>query len=294
MERLEKVIGEEKPAALVVVGDVNSTLAGALVAAKLHIPVAHVEAGLRSYNREMPEEINRIVTDQLSRWLFTPSPEAEGNLQKEGVIGAVHFVGNVMIDTLTRFLPLTERSQVLTKQRLTPRDFVLVTLHRPSNVDDGARLEQILRALAKIAEATEVVFPVHPRTRRRMETAGLTKITDRATRLRLLPPLGYLDFLMLMKSCSVALTDSGGIQEETTILKVPCLTFRPQTERPVTVTMGTNRVLGTDPATIVPAVTEILGAPPEPPAEPPPLWDGKAASRIVRILAGDLAATPTA
>jgi UDP-N-acetylglucosamine 2-epimerase (non-hydrolysing) len=287
MERLEEVMIQESPEAIVVVGDVNSTLAGALVAAKLLIPVAHVEAGLRSFDRTMPEEINRVVTDQLSRWLFTPSPEAEGNLLKEGIAKEkIHFVGNVMIDTLMRFLPRLESAGTLGALGVEPGGYLLVTLHRPSNVDDPDRLRRIVAALAEVAATLTVLFPVHPRTRRRMEEAGIDQ-RDRGG-LRFLPPLGYREFMALLKSCRSALTDSGGIQEETTVLGVPCLTFRPGTERPVTVTSGTNRILGTDPAAIAGAVADLVREGPPAPKPPPPLWDGRAAGRIAAVLERDL------
>ncbi|MBD3336349.1 MAG: UDP-N-acetylglucosamine 2-epimerase (non-hydrolyzing), partial [Candidatus Eisenbacteria bacterium] len=274
MERIEPVLLETDPAAVIVVGDVNSTLAATLVATKLGRPVGHVEAGLRSYDRTMPEEINRLVTDQLSRWLFTPSPEAEENLLREGIDGErIHFVGNIMIDTLARFLPLTDRSRIFERVPVERGAYALVTLHRPSNVDDPKRLAQVLDALAAAAGQLPILFPMHPRTRRRMEAGGLESRLQRAPGLHLLPPLGYIDFAALMRAARLVLTDSGGIQEETTHLGIPCLTFRPNTERPVTVSMGTNRVLGEDPAAIGPAVRGVLERP-LPATQPPPLWDG--------------------
>jgi UDP-N-acetylglucosamine 2-epimerase (non-hydrolysing) len=290
MERFEAVLLEEEPSAVVLVGDVNSTVAGALVASKLGIPVAHVEAGLRSYDRTMPEEINRVVTDQLSRWLFIPSMEAEGNLRKEGIDQErIYFVGNIMIDTLVRFLPLTEQSRILGELGLEAGNYTLVTLHRPSNVDNPDRLAGILEALAAVAEEIPVVFPIHPRTRARIDEAGWSSRIDGRPGLHILQPLGYLDFMALQRGARLALTDSGGIQEETTHLRVPCLTFRPNTERPVTITMGTNRLLGEDPELILPAVREILQSPYPPPGEDPPLWDGRTAPRIVKIMEESLA-----
>ncbi|MBU1701156.1 MAG: UDP-N-acetylglucosamine 2-epimerase (non-hydrolyzing) [Candidatus Eisenbacteria bacterium] len=290
MESFETVLLEEKPAAVVLVGDVNSTVAGALVASKLRIPVAHVEAGLRSYDRTMPEEINRIVTDQLSDWLFIPSMEAEDNLLKEGIAKSrIYFVGNIMIDTLVRFLPLTDTAQILKQLGLDAGSYTLVTLHRPSNVDEPDRLDGILEALAAVAAEIPVVFPVHPRTRSRIIDAGWEQRIESLPGFRLLQPLGYLDFMALQRHARLALTDSGGIQEETTHLRVPCLTFRPNTERPITISMGTNRLLGEDPRKILPAVREILKQPYPPQAEDPPLWDGKTAPRIVKVLEESLA-----
>jgi UDP-N-acetylglucosamine 2-epimerase (non-hydrolysing) len=289
MERLEDVMLQEQPDAVIVVGDVNSTMAGAIVAAKLTIPVGHVEAGLRSFDRTMPEEVNRVVTDQLSRWLFTPSRDGDENLRKEGIRPErIHFVGNVMIDTLLRFLPLADRSQILQNLGLKPGGYVLVTLHRPSNVDDPARLDGISRGLAEVAEGLPVVFPVHPRTKARMESAGLGERLHSSAGLHLLPPQSYLDFMALLRSARLTLTDSGGIQEEATVLRIPCLTFRPNTERPITVSMGTNKVLGEDPGVIVPAVMAALRQPYPPQSETPPLWDGQASSRILEILERDL------
>jgi UDP-N-acetylglucosamine 2-epimerase (non-hydrolysing) len=288
MERLEPLLAEDPPAAVVVVGDVNSTLAAALVAVKMGLPVAHVEAGLRSFDRSMPEEINRLLTDQVSDWLFTHSPEAEENLRREGIPAErIHFVGNIMIDTLLELLPKADRSGILRKLGLREGTYLLTTLHRPANVDDPERLRALLDALAGVARRLPVVFPIHPRTRRRMEALGWRP--PEGVPLQLLQPLGYLDFMRLMRSARVVLTDSGGIQEETTVLRIPCLTFRANTERPVTLRMGTNRLLGTDPEAILPAVEETLAAPYPPEGRTPPLWDGKTAGRIAAILERDLA-----
>lgn len=282
MLRLEPVLLEAKPDLVLVYGDVNSTVAAALVAAKLLVPVGHVEAGLRSFDRTMPEELNRIVTDALSDWLFTPSTDANENLAREGVpSGKVHFVGNVMIDTLVRCLPKAEAPDELRWLD----GYALVTLHRPSNVDDPAMLRRILRALDELAAEIPVVFPVHPRTQRRMGELGFGAATRNG--LRLLRPLSYLEFLGLQKRAALVITDSGGIQEETTFLGVPCLTLRPNTERPVTVTMGTNRVIGADPSRLVGAVDELLNGH-RPAGQIPPLWDGRTGERIAAVLTNGL------
>jgi len=289
MERIEPVLADERPDMTVVVGDVNSTLAASIVCAKLRLPLAHVEAGLRSFDREMPEEINRILTDQLSDLLFITSPEAEENLKREGATGAIHFVGNPMIDSLERHLDRARSSTVLSTLGLEPQRYALVTLHRPSNVDDPATLAGILEALATVAASVPVVFPAHPRTVKMMQTHGLERFVtiDAATAVAgavtCIQPVGYVDFLRLMSDARVVLTDSGGIQEETTILGVPCLTIRHNTERPITVTMGTNTLVGTDPAAIRrEAVAAIEGPRPEPAR--PPLWDGKAGERIAEVI----------
>src|SRR5437868_2835527 len=236
MRRFEPVILEQKPEVVVVYGDVNSTLAAALVCSKLLVPVAHVEAGLRSFDRTMPEEINRLVTDRLSDFLFTPSVDGNENLAKEGVAKETIFcVGNVMIDTLVTLLPIAERCP---KNGL-PERYALVTLHRPSNVDDSDILKRILRSLADISEQLAVVFPAHPRTRQRIAEFGI-----KVEKLHLLDPVPYIEFLALQRGATVVITDSGGIQEETTYLGVPCLTVRNNTERPITVTLGTNVLVG--------------------------------------------------
>jgi UDP-N-acetylglucosamine 2-epimerase (non-hydrolysing) len=280
LERLEPVLEHERPSMVVVVGDVNSTLAGALAAVKLGIPVAHVEAGLRSFDRTMPEEINRVLVDQVAEWCFTHSPEAEENLLREGVAPErVHFVGNTMIDTLVRLRPLVERSEVLSRLGLERGRYLLVTLHRPALVD-GALLEPALDRLAELAEQLPVVFPVHPRTRARL--AGMPERPG----LHLLEPLGYLDFLALESHAAAVITDSGGLQEETTFLRVPCFTLRERTERPVTVTQGTNHMLGLDVDRIleVPALFRDVAVPIAPPAG----WDGRAGERIAAVLAREL------
>jgi UDP-N-acetylglucosamine 2-epimerase (non-hydrolysing) len=280
MERFEPIVLEQKPDWVLVYGDVNSTAAAALVCAKLQIPVAHVEAGLRSRDRTMPEEINRLVTDQLSDMLFTPSADADANLLREGIPREkIHLVGNVMIDTLVRLLPLAAMSGDLGGIGT----FVLVTLHRPSNVDDLLWLREMLTALLEVSRELPVVFPVHPRTQQRIAEAGFLPAND--GRLRLLPPVPYLEFLAMQKAARVVITDSGGIQEESSYLGVPCLTVRENTERPITLTAGTNALVGRDIAWLRSELQRVLASPP-PEARPIPLWDGHASERIAKILVG--------
>jgi len=281
MAEFEQVVLDEKPGLVMVVGDVNSTLACSVVCSKLGIPIAHVEAGLRSFDREMPEEINRMVTDILSDLLFTTSAEAEPNLLREGVDpDKVHFVGNVMIDSLQFYLPRSDGSAALAELGLEPRGYALVTLHRPSNVDDPAIFRGILEALGEAGSRMPVVWPVHPRTRKMITEFG---IDTEGLGLRLVEPLGYLDFMCLMKDARLVMTDSGGIQEETTVLGIPCLTLRENTERPITIELGTNHLVGTDPARIRATIIESLEGDPGK-HEIPPLWDGHAAERIVDVL----------
>lgn len=286
MLAFEEVVLREAPDLVIVVGDVNSTLACALVCAKLGVKLAHVEAGLRSFDRGMPEEINRVLTDQLADLLFTPSPDADAHLLREGIAPErIHRVGNVMIDSLVQALPLAERRPILRELELRPRGYGLVTLHRPSNVDDPDALAGILAALREIGRELPLVFPVHPRTRQRL--TALSKDTPLATTgsgaLRMIEPLGYLDFLQLTRHARLVLTDSGGVQEETTFLGVPCLTLRATTERPITVTQGTNRVVGSQPAAIIAAARDALQRPwPDPPRIEG--WDGQAAERVVETL----------
>ncbi len=273
MLELESVLLERQPDGVVVYGDVNSTVAAALVCAKLLIPLAHVEAGLRSGDRTMPEEINRILTDQVADLLFTPSTDGNDNLLREGIPAAkIHFVGNVMIDTLLRLLPHAGEPPV-------EPPYALVTLHRPSNVDQPDRLKSIAATLEVISQKISVVFPVHPRTRQRLSTLNLN-----LDNLQLLDPVGYIEFLALQKHATVVITDSGGIQEETTFLGVPCLTVRENTERPVTITYGTNQLVGQDMAQLIHAVDAILAGHIKT-GQIPPLWDGKAGERIAAILA---------
>jgi len=278
MLRLEPVVGEQRPDWVLVYGDVNSTVAAAFVCSKLRVPLAHVEAGLRSRDRSMPEEINRLITDQLSDLLFTPSPDADDNLAHEGISPEkIYRVGNVMIDTLIRLLP-----QAQTPMDLSGLDrFVLVTLHRPANVDDLPWLREMLAALVEVSHDTEVLFPVHPRTAKRLAEAN-TPCTGNP-RLHLLPPLPYLEFLALQRDAQVVITDSGGIQEETSYLGVPCLTVRENTERPITLTEGTNRLVGRDISQLRQQLRRVLAEPREKPRAIP-LWDGHAAERIAKIL----------
>jgi UDP-N-acetylglucosamine 2-epimerase (non-hydrolysing) len=281
MAAFEPVLVRFAPDVVVVVGDVNSTLACALVATKLGVPVAHVEAGLRSFDRTMPEEINRILTDQIADFLFTPSRDGDENLQREGVDARrVHFVGNIMIDTLVRMLPRADPACICRELHLEQGNFVLATLHRPSNVDTRETLGEIMRALAVVARERPVVFPVHPRTRGHLAEMGLAQ---EGGAVHLVDPLGYLDFLALERAAFMVLTDSGGVQEETTYLGVPCLTLRPNTERPVTITSGTNRLVASTCDDIVRAAATVTGKRAGQ-HEPPELWDGHAAERIAQVL----------
>ena len=282
---MERCLGERRPDLVLVYGDVNSTMAATLAAAKMGIAVGHVEAGLRSRDLRMPEEINRIVTDRLATWHFTPSADADENLLAEGVAQrSIKRVGNVMIDTLIRLLPLTQPRPLLEMFGLMngtgPKPFALVTLHRPSNVDDDVMLEKILDSLTDIAANIPVVFPVHPRTRARMKDHQL-----QFSGLLLTQPLTYLQFLGLQRHATVVITDSGGIQEETTYLGVPCLTVRENTERPITVHVGTNHLVGHDMACLKAHVSNVLGGRGKRGAVPP-LWDGQAAGRIADEILG--------
>lgn len=279
MTSFEAVLPDVAPDIVVVVGDVNSSLACALVAAKAGIYVAHVEAGLRSRDWAMPEEINRVATDRLSDWLLAPSQGAVENLEREGYRpDQIHLVGNVMIDTLLTNLHRARARPVLEDLGLVAGGYCLMTLHRPSNVDDPAVLEGLLDAMRRIGRHLPVVFPAHPRTRARLEGRDLAGVL-------LIEPQGYLDFVALQAGAAVVVTDSGGVQEETTVLGVPCLTARTSTERPITVTEGTNEVVGTDGPTIVAAVERVLASPP--PARRPALWDGKAGERIAALLTAE-------
>lgn len=277
MRRFEPVVLERKPDLTLVYGDVNSTVAAALVCSKLLIPVGHVEAGLRSFDRTMPEEINRIVTDRLSDVLFTPSEDGDANLLREGVPKErIHFVGNVMIDSLIRLLPAARNCP----KNGFPERFALVTLHRPSNVDDFETLRELLNSLAKVSKDLNIVFPVHPRTRQRITEFGID-----SQNLRLLDPLPYIEFLSLQTRAAVVITDSGGIQEETTYLGVPCLTLRPNTERPITVTSGTNILVGDDRGRLIAELGKIMEGK-QKKGVTPPLWDGRTGERIANILHG--------
>ena len=281
MTEFERICLEQKPDLIIVFGDVNSTLACTLAAAKICIPIAHIEAGLRSFDRSMPEEINRVVTDQLSRYLFTTCRDADRNLAKEGILeDRIFFVGNTMIDCLLDCKKRARKSTILDKLGLRKngcmKKYALVTLHRPSNVDDPETLGGILGALKKLSKEIPLVFPAHPRTARRMETFGLNDVPT-------IQPMGYFDFLSLMANASIVLTDSGGIQEETTVLGIPCLTLRYNTERPITIIEGTNLLVGNNPEKIINAANYILMNR-NPQKNIPEYWDGKATKRIVRVL----------
>jgi UDP-N-acetylglucosamine 2-epimerase (non-hydrolysing) len=277
MKRFEPVLLEDRPDLVLVVGDVNSTLAAALTAAKLGVPVAHVEAGLRSFDRTMPEEINRVLTDHLADLLFTTEPSGNENLQREGISpDKIRFVGNTMIDTLVRLLPKAEERWPALRDRFGLDRYVLVTLHRPSNVDEPKHLREIMRALAELGDEVQVVFPVHPRTRQRI--SGLD-VRAAGNGLMLTDPMGYLDFLALETHAGLVLTDSGGMQEETTYLGVPCLTRRPSTERPVTLQIGTNKLIALSHQSITAAAREALSSR-DRAKRCPDLWDGCAGARI--------------
>ena len=276
MTAFEPVLNRTQPDLVAVVGDVNSTVACALVAAKAGSLVAHVEAGLRSRDWSMPEEINRVVTDRVSDYLLASSPDAVDNLRAEGYReDQIHLVGNVMIDTLMANVDRARRRPVLSELGVQVGDYGLVTLHRPANVDDGAVLDGLVKVLGDLATECPLVFPIHPRTRAQLGAAVPSNV-------HIVDPLGYLDFLALQADARIVLTDSGGVQEETTVLGVPCLTLRENTERPITVTEGTNRLVGRDPATVLAAAREVLAHPPE--QRRPKLWDGRAGERIATAL----------
>ncbi len=283
MKRFEPVLDERRPDAVLLVGDVNSTIACALVAAKKDIPVIHVEAGLRSYDRRMPEEINRVLTDQISTLLFTTERGAHANLEREGIDAArIHFVGNVMIDSLRANLSRAVLPEEVFPDAPLTRGYALVTMHRPSNVDDPEILRSMLTVLSRISGELPIIFPVHPRTQNRIDELGLRALIE-SPRIRLTRPLGYLEMLGAMARARVVLTDSGGIQEETTALGVPCLTLRENTERPITVEQGTNTVVGTQPAVIWREFENTLRTGGKA-GRTPELWDGRAAPRIVEAI----------
>lgn len=282
MTAFEPILDQVRPDAVIVVGDVTSTIACALVAAKAGVDVAHVESGLRSFDRTMPEEMNRVLTDHLATWLFTTEPSANTNLRHEGIdVRRIHFVGNVMIDTLLAHRSRARALNVPERLGLEPRTYAVLTLHRPSNVEDPRVFEGLMTAIRAISHQMPIVFPVHPRTRKAILASTSASALVGAGQLRLLEPLGYLDFIGLVESGYAVLTDSGGIQEETTILDVPCLTLRTTTERPVTVSDGTNRLVGCEPAAIIDAWHALAGAPRR--ATTPELWDGRAAERIADV-----------
>jgi UDP-N-acetylglucosamine 2-epimerase (non-hydrolysing) len=280
MSRFEPIVLARQPEMVLVYGDVNSTVAAALVCAKLGIRFGHVESGLRSFDRSMPEEINRLVTDQLANLLFTPSADGDENLAREGIAKEkIFLVGNVMIDTLIQFLPKADEIFPRLQAELGLSSFGLITLHRPSNVDDEATFLPILEVLDSLSRELPLIFPVHPRTRQKW----LAQLDQCNPNLRVIDPLGYLEVLALQKNSTVVITDSGGIQEETTYLGTPCLTLRANTERPITITQGTNQLIGRDWELLRKGFHAALTGPRIPQA-PPPLWDGKASERIAEIL----------
>jgi UDP-N-acetylglucosamine 2-epimerase (non-hydrolysing) len=280
---LEKILSRSAYDLLLLVGDVNSTLAASIVGAKLQIPIAHVEAGLRSWDREMPEEINRIITDALSTYLFTTSRKAEMNLLNEGISKEkIHFAGNVMIDTLTFLQKKAKTSQFNRKSSLKLGTYAVATLHRPANVDHRNALTKILQAFEQISQSIKIIFPIHPRTKAHVQAFGLDKYIKN-TGIRLIDPVGYIEFLSLVMHSKFVLTDSGGIQEETTALGIPCLTLRNNTERPITVEVGTNTVVGSNTNMITAVVDKIMKGTYKK-GRTPELWDGRAAERIVSIL----------
>jgi UDP-N-acetylglucosamine 2-epimerase (non-hydrolysing) len=288
MKAFEPVVVEHEPDAVLVVGDVNSTIACGTVAVKLGVKLIHVEAGLRSFDRTMPEEINRMITDAISDLLFCTEQSGVDNLRREGVSeDKIHFVGNVMIDTLLKHRVKADQSTILEDLTLADGGYAVITLHRPANVDNRECLEGLIEALEFVQNDVTVVFPAHPRTRAKFEEFGMSSRLAALANLRILDPIGYLDFLKLIGSAKVVLTDSGGIQEETTILKVPCFTLRENTERPITLEVGSNRLVGTDPSKIIAAYREIAAGDSSN-SEIPPLWDGHAAERIVDVLQREL------
>ena len=283
MVEFEKVCNEHQPSMVVVVGDVNSTLACSIVSAKLLIPCAHVEAGLRSFDRQMPEEINRILTDSIANLLLTPSADGDENLRNEGVAEErIHRVGNIMIDSLFQNVKKAESSMIHEDLELQG-EYALFTLHRPSNVDDQETFTRIIEALEEIAKDLEIVFPIHPRTRKMAKSFGLFERLEKIPGIHITEPIGYLDFVSLMAKSKLVLTDSGGLQEETTALGIPCLTLRDNTERPITVTEGTNTIVGTDKDLIVLLSKEIVDNGGKS-GKIPDLWDGNTAARIADIL----------
>lgn len=282
MMAFEKVLSEVKPQVVIVVGDVNSTLACSLVAAKTCVPIAHVEAGLRSFDRTMPEEINRVLTDHVSDYLFTTCEDANQNLLREGISKPIHFVGNTMIDSLLQWMPKIDASGILPRVGLSPGEYAVLTLHRPANVDTVEAFERIAANIRELARSVPIVFPVHPRTEPRIKDGTLN-----IDNVLLLPPLAYVDFMKLLKHCEFVITDSGGIQEETTYLQVPCLTLRPSTERPVTIRSGTNRLV--QDVALLPQFVARIRQNGQVRSAVPDLWDGQAARRIVQVLARSLA-----
>ncbi len=284
MMAYEKVLLAERPDLVLVVGDVNSTMACSLVAVKLHVKTGHVEAGLRSHDWHMPEEINRVVTDRICDYLFTTCQEADENLKAEGIDGSrIFFVGNTMIDSLHHYLPRLDERQIQSDLHIKAGNYILVTLHRPSNVDEVEVLKGIFSTLGALSRRLPVIFPMHPRTRKMLGQFGVEELINKHEKLLVTEPLGYLDFMKLQKDARLVLTDSGGIQEETTVLGVPCLTLRKNTERAITIREGTNELIGPDPQKIETRAKAILEGEVKK-GETPKFWDGKAAERIVDIL----------
>lgn len=279
----EKILIEKKPNMIIVFGDVNSTIACSLAAAKLGIPIAHVESGLRSFDWNMPEEINRVLTDRLSTVLFTTSPEAKDNLINEGIsTKRIHFVGNTMIDSLVKFQQKFEQSKIRNSLDMNG-DYALITFHRPSNVDNKSKLKKLMNAIQDVSNIISCIFPIHPRTKKMLESSKLYNELHNNNNIRLIEPIGYIDFMCLQKNASIVLTDSGGIQEESTFFGIPCITVRKNTERPITISKGTNKLIGTDYSRILEAVTTSINQNNDENSIPP-LWDGKAAARISSIL----------
>ena len=287
MVETERVLQERKPDLVVVFGDVNSTMAATIAATKLGIPVAHVEAGLRSFDRSMPEEINRMVTDVLADLLLTPSSDGDRNLLNEGIAPEkIVMVGNIMIDTLVKFAPRADESKILDKLGVKPKKYALLTMHRPCNVDNSESVSALIEIIESLAEDYKIVFPAHPRTRINFQKLGsrARRIADgELENLIITPPLGYLDFLKLQKESAVTLTDSGGVQEETTYLGAPCLTLRPNTERPITISHGTNHLLGLNPKSAIEHARRFLKNP-KIETRRPPMWDGKTSGRIADVI----------
>lgn len=290
MTAFEEVVEEEEPDLVLVVGDVNSTLACSLVATKMHVPVAHVESGLRSGDRRMPEEINRLLTDTIAEFLFVTEQDGVENLKAEGISDdRIFFVGNVMIDSLVFFQEKAANTGIVEELGLTPTRYAVMTMHRPSNVDNQEGLMRLLKTIERIADLVPLVFPMHPRTRNRFDEFGLAERLEAVEDLILLEPLGYLEFLRLMEEAGIVLTDSGGIQEETTFLQVPCLTLRDSTERPITITQGTNELTELDPEKVGKRIQDILSGN-RPDGQIPEKWDGKAAERIAKQIENKMAA----
>lgn len=284
IERLEPLLKKENPDLMIVVGDVNSTLAGALTAAKLKISIAHIEAGLRSFDKNMPEEINRLLTDHLADHLFVSEPSGVKNLLNEGISRKkIFLVGNIMIDTLLRHKNKILKVPILKKMGVKEKNYAVLTLHRPENVDDKKTLGKLLKVINELQKRVEIIWPIHPRTKKRLREFNFSKRLGRVKNLKIKPPLGYFEMLSLINNSKLVLTDSGGIQEETTVLKVPCLTLRERTERPITVEEGTNIVVGSNPTRILKEVKRILKRTVKK-DKTPEYWDGKTARRIIRII----------